>query len=85
MRVIAIRNADENEVNIYGYGEYVGNEPCPIFYNMLDSKIVLDNGKIVWGCQCWWGNAERCEREIILGRKINIVESPENEQNIRHI
>ncbi|WP_313184264.1 hypothetical protein [Lacrimispora sp.] len=74
MRVIVIRDANKNEVNIYGYGEYVGREPCPILHNIPNPKIVLDNGNVVWDCECWWGNAESFEKEKLLGRKINIVE-----------
>ena len=24
----------------------------------LNPKIRLDNGTVVWGCECWWGDAE---------------------------
>ena len=72
-RVIAIRNATQDEVNIYGYGEYVGDEPCPYLHDRLNPKIVLDDGNIVWGCECWWCNFEGFEHEQLGGRKINIV------------
>ena len=49
MRVIAIRNSDEENVYIYGYGEYVGEESCPKLFNCKNPKIVLDNGNVVWG------------------------------------
>lgn len=72
MRVIAIRNSDEDSVYIYGYGEYVGEEPCPKLFNCKNPKIVLDNGNIIWGCECWWGEATKVEKEVIQGR--NVVE-----------
>jgi len=73
MRVIAIRDADEQTVNIYGYGTYVGDEPCELAFGLTNPKIVLDDGQIVWGCQCWWGDSERLEREQLCGREVVIV------------
>ena len=73
MRVVAIRDADEKEINIYGYGECVGNEPCPVLSGIPNPKIVLDDGSVVWGCECWWGPAEKFEKEMIAGRQINVV------------
>lgn len=78
-RVIAIRDSDENEVNIYGYGKYLGEKECPKLGGLLNPCIELENGKIVWGCECWWGNADRIEKEIINGRKVNTVEVVKDE------
>lgn len=49
-----------------GYGTYMGDEiPVDAGGWMADAireskttnpKIVLDNGDVVWGCECWWGN-----------------------------
>ena len=38
---------------------------------LKNPRIKLDNGKTVWGCQCWWGPEEQLEeqygdREIIF-------------------
>lgn len=74
-RVIAIRNSDEENVYIYGYGEYVGEEPCPKLFNCKNPKIILDNGNVIWGCECWWGNADRVEKEIIKDRNVIVVGS----------
>ena len=71
--VIAIRDANKDQVNIFGCGVYVGDEPCPYLHDRLNPKIVLDDGNIVWGCECWWCNAEEFEREQLGSRKINIV------------
>ena len=75
-KVIAIKNIskDGEKVNIFGYGEYLGEKPCPELKGRLNPCIRLDNGKIVWGCQCWWGNADRVEKEIIKAKKVNVVE-----------
>ncbi len=75
-RVLAIRDANANEINIYGYGEYVGDEPCPICFNMSNPKIVLDSGDIVWGCECWWGEASVVEKKFAINtgsREVNVV------------
>ena len=40
-------------------------------------KILLDNGKVVWGLQCWWGDEEEVKKQIGT-RKIVIVD-PEEE------
>jgi hypothetical protein len=83
-RVGAICDADE-EVNLFGYGIYVGEEIPPKGVTFLgidlnsigrkNPKIVLDNGDIVWGCQCWWGPEEEI-KQAIGGRKVNIVPVP---------
>ena len=74
-RVIAIQKSDEKNVYIYGYGEYVGKEPCSKLHNIENPKIILDNGNVIWGCECWWGNADRVEKEIIKDRNIIVVGS----------
>jgi hypothetical protein len=76
MRVLAIRDANKTEINIYGYGKYEGDEPCPMMGGIRNPKIVLDNGDVVWGCECWWGDVEKAEQELQLRtgkRRINIV------------
>lgn len=69
-RVGALRDADDDTVNLFGYGIYdgvfaIGGMPNP--------RITLDNGKRVWGMQCWWGPEDRI-KEYVNGRTVNIVE-----------
>ncbi len=82
-RVGAIRNATCETVYLYGFGTYQGDEIPPkgtIGTLGLDMgelgrknpKILLDNGKVVWGCQCWWGSEEKV-KEMIGDRKIEFV------------
>ena len=82
-RVGAILSSNKEEVHFLGYGEYVGDEVPPAdtadpesFQQLLhensiaNPKIVLDNGNVVWGCQCWWGPEEKVKTNISDGRKI---------------
>ena len=71
-RVGAILEVNDHHVKFLGYGKYVGDfipeeavgflaaffketqKSCP--------KIELDSGKIVYGCECWWEEAERVKK-----------------------
>lgn len=73
MRVVVIRDLNEKEVNIYGYGEYLGQQPCPRLSGKNAPKIILENGELIWGLCCWWDNPEHFENTILRNRRINIV------------
>jgi len=61
-RVAAIAHMDAEKVVFYGYGVYEGDFISPFSVDVTDSpekpdtnpRIRLDNGKIVWGIECWW-------------------------------
>lgn len=63
-RVGAIWKADADTIFILGYGVYSGEEIPKTAGNRLgrdmmrqemkSPKIVLDSGKIVWGCECFF-------------------------------
>ncbi len=63
-RVGAILSGGEEGIKFLGYGVYVGDEVpegAAGFmgeglreYAIANPKIELDNGLIVWGCECWW-------------------------------
>lgn len=86
-RVGAIRNADKQTAYLFGYGTYQGHEVPPpgVMFMGVDlheaghenPKIVLDSGKVVWGCECWWGGEERTRRAID-GRTVVMVDPEEN-------
>ncbi len=70
-RVGAWLKADHATVHLLGYGVYDGTfetivtmEPNP--------RITLDNGKIVWGYECWWGPEERMKKSISNRTVINV-------------
>lgn len=82
-RVGAILDSGENgTVRFFGYGVLEGYEIPPDDAGgmaeiardegMVNPKIRLDNGKVVWGCECWWGT--EAEIRESLTRFPNIVE-----------
>jgi hypothetical protein len=43
----------------------------------LNPKIELDDGAVVWGCQCWWGPGDENDLETkAAGRRIVTVPVP---------
>ena len=48
-----------------GGGVYQGRHKCPYDEGALNPKIELDDGRIIWGIQCWWGP----EQEMVEERK----------------
>jgi len=75
LRVGAVACEGQGVIYLLGYGTYVGDEVPPDegggsmtpFLHRLgrkNPKIVLDSGEIVWGCECWWGDASGLERMI---------------------
>ena len=58
-RVSAILDAENGIVRTFGDGLYAGRFDLPLYaggYNFGQrcARIDLDNGKTVWGCECWW-------------------------------
>ena len=78
-RVGAVQSADNTTVKLYGYGVYEGEEIPPKEVNefyaevgITNPKMTMDNGNVIWGCQCWWGPEKRI-KEMIGDRKVEIV------------
>lgn len=68
-RVGVMLGAKADIIEFIGYGTYLGEEiPPPEIggYNFqaLTPKIQLDDGKIVWGCEIWWGDETAMKRNI---------------------
>ena len=88
-RVGAVCSANDTEVRFFGYGTYAGDEIPPkeaggFNLGIPNPKIELDNGKAVFGCECWWGSEEKVIA-MIGDRKIVVVDidakRAENSQN----
>ncbi len=90
-RVGAIQKADEKTETVwfFGYGTYEGDEIPPenvklfgisLFeLGLKNPKIILDSGKIVWGCECWWGGEETVKKSI--GDRNVIIVDPDEARN----
>lgn len=87
-RVGAILSANDECVKLLGFGVYVGDfkpdVPClgipadELPDGFVNPKIELDDGRVVWGCQCWWGDEDKvCG--MIDGRRVVVVDTNGNE------
>jgi hypothetical protein len=72
---------EKKEVYSFGEGVYEGDavpdgtpeNPAPggwmgkmiVEKKTPNPKIKLDNGKIVWGCECWWGPEAMIKEETL--------------------
>lgn len=61
VRVGAMIDSKDNVIRFLGYGTLLGFEIPPkefnddvVFADIPNPKILLDNGDIVWGFECWW-------------------------------
>ena len=71
-RVGAVLRTTPTEVYLIGYGTFMGHEVPPTGmlhdHKIPNPKIQLDNGKVVWGYQCWWGPAKHVAE--MVGKRI---------------
>ena len=72
-RVGAIQKANSTTVHLYGYGVYDGDIEHPV-HGFPNPRITLDNGKVVWGFECWWASEEGV-RKMIGTREVIHVEA----------
>lgn len=76
-RVGAVASVNGNIVELFGYGTYEGEEIPPPdiaggFVTTPNPKIKLDNGDILWGCECWW-SPEDILKEHIKGATVKDI------------
>ncbi len=79
-RVGAISHDDGETVHLFGYGVYDGDfvpdgAAGPMAQvlrrgKQANPRITLDNGKTVWGCECWWG-PEADVKQVLEGRTVS--------------
>lgn len=84
-RVGAVMKGQGNKVWFFGWGVYEGDFAPPWgrktvvgmeIVMALNPRIKLDNGKIVWGCECWWGEEEKMKK-LLEGKEIIDVDIDE--------
>lgn len=85
-RVGAIYSSTDGAVQFLGYGTYKGyQKPDPAlgvhFYGRpMDHEnpcIELDSGKLVFGCECWWGREETIKGHIAAAKVVEDVDIEE--------
>tara|TARA_S200002703_G_C3775790_1_gene238878 strand:- start:189 stop:509 length:321 start_codon:yes stop_codon:yes gene_type:complete len=62
---LPISDADEN-VRLFGMSPQEVSEHAP---DLCNPCLEMDDGTIVWGCECWWGPEDNMD-EMTKGRKI---------------
>jgi len=70
----AILSASETEVRFLGFGVYVGDQLFHFTVNGEEfpapsPKLVLDDGTVVFGFECWWG-PEKNIQEFLKGKTV---------------
>ena len=73
-RVGAILCQEEDRIEFLGYGVYEGDFfPAEAVgavakdvqeTRFTNPRIRLDNGKVVYGCECWWGNEDEIKSAL---------------------
>lgn len=91
-RIGAVLSSNENEVRLIGYGTYAGEEVPPddptrkrglmgLVHKMerKNPKLIMDNGRVIWGCECWWAS-EEFVKESMGNRKVIELKDYPNER-----
>lgn len=70
-RVGAFLSATQTEVSLLGYGVHEGEFIVPKDVNEFlhttstpVPRIKLDNGDVIWGCECYWGDEEKVKKHV---------------------
>jgi hypothetical protein len=81
-RVGAILGSKDGVVEFFGFGVYMGDEvPQEAVGGIAASLrsmciknpcIELDSGKIVYGCECWWGGEEQVKKRLDAAEVVNV-------------
>lgn len=79
-RVLAITHSEEGKVFVIGSGVYAGEHVHPDI-GIPNPRIDLDNGKTVWGCECWWGPEDEMKCNLI---NVEWVDVDIDELRIQH-
>lgn len=73
-RIGALLSGDSKSVKLIGFGIYAGDEVPPADAGgmaealnecgVTSPKLILDDGQIVWGCECWWDTESEIRRHM---------------------
>lgn len=79
-RVGAIKGSSDDVVEFFGFGVYLGRikpssrseDQRPVGWigdvivesDRSNPLIKLDEGGVVWGCECWWGSEDAVSERI---------------------
>lgn len=82
-KVIALLEASKGIVRSFGEGTYAGDFPLPpeaggFNLGQENPRIDLDNGKTVWGCECWWGPSDKVKARFPSDWKWETVDIDEH-------
>lgn len=93
-RVGAILGAKDGVVEFLGYGEYKGEEVPETAVGWIaeaaqnagitNPKIELDNGSVVWGCECWWGPEDTIQSRLQEYDKVVNVDIQEYRNQVKN-
>lgn len=93
-RVGAVLSAHEDTVKFLGYGIYNGDHPPKEAVGFMaetlyeggvpNPQIKLDSGKVVYGCECWWGSEEKIKSQLEKYDKIIEVDIDDIREKQRH-
>lgn len=88
-RVGAFLSSGNQGVNFFGWGVYQGHEVPPKGITKWGkavvgsvARILLDDGKTIWGCECWYGLENRIQK--MLG-KLQIIQLDIEEERKKYI
>jgi hypothetical protein len=87
-RVGAILGFKDGIAEFLGYGKYEGEQPVSeeavgMFAELCRMSgrsnpcILLDNGKRVYGCECWWGSEEKIKSMLQTAKEVKEVDIDE--------
>ncbi len=86
-RAGAVHTGDKDALYIFGYGVYEGDfvpeeavgwiADTAREIGVKNPRIRLDNGKVVYGCECWWGSEEAVKKQAAKYPKVVEVDIDE--------
>lgn len=90
MRVGVFYGCSDSTLLLLGYGVYEGDEippedilaaeiGPPALIQLAVPKLRLDDGTVVWGCECWWNHEDLVkglaqDRQIIYPKLASVRE-----------